>query len=119
VAGLSFAINFAISGLEIWSYHLFKLLIHLVAGLALFGIVAITLRKTGFKHSASLALVISQIWLVHPLQTEVVTYITQRYESRTQPTIHDVGCAVRTQPTIHDVGCAARIQPTSHYCLGL
>jgi protein O-mannosyl-transferase len=82
IGGLSFAINYAISGLEIWSYHLFNLVIHLVAGIALFGILTITLEKTPYRHISSiLSLVISLIWLVHPLQTESVTYIIQRYES--------------------------------------
>jgi protein O-mannosyl-transferase len=82
IAGLSFAINYAISGLDIWSYHLFNLIIHMTAGLALFGILVVTLNRTPYKDISSiLALVISLIWLVHPLQTESVTYITQRYES--------------------------------------
>jgi len=82
IAGLTFAVNYAISGLEIWSYHLFNLIIHLIATLALFAILVITLNRGRYRHiSAYLALVISMLWLVHPLQTESVTYIIQRYES--------------------------------------
>ncbi len=82
VAGLTFAINYAISELDIWSYHLFNLIIHIISNLALFGTLYITLNKTSCRNISSvLALVISLIWLVHPLHTEAVTYIIQRYES--------------------------------------
>src|SRR5262252_678847 len=84
--GLSLAINYAISGLEVWSYHLLNLLIHLAAALTLFGIVRRTLigprlaERFG-RHATTLSLAIAMIWLVHPLQTESVTYIIQRGES--------------------------------------
>ncbi len=82
LAGLTFAVNYAISGLDIWSYHLFNLIIHLVATLALFAVLVITLNMGRFSDmSAYLALIISMLWLIHPLQTESVTYIIQRYES--------------------------------------
>jgi tetratricopeptide (TPR) repeat protein len=84
--GLSLAINYAISGLDVWSYHLLNLSIHLAAGLTLFGIIRRTLinprltEKFG-RHATLLALSIALIWLVHPLQTQSVTYIIQRGES--------------------------------------
>jgi tetratricopeptide (TPR) repeat protein len=86
VAGLSLALNYAISGYEVWSYHLFNLAVHILAGLTLYGIVRRTLlsnklREKFGKHSAVLAWAAAAIWLVHPLQTESVTYIVQRTES--------------------------------------
>ena len=75
VLNLSFAINYAISGTAVWSYHALNLLIHVLAGLALFGIVRRTLS------SAFLAFAITLLWVVHPLQTESVTYLSQRAES--------------------------------------
>src|SRR5580658_3580716 len=45
VLALSLAVNHAISGNQVWSYHAVNLLIHLGAGLALFGIVRRTLRN--------------------------------------------------------------------------
>jgi len=86
VASLSLALNYAISGYEVWSYHLFNLLVHILAGLALFGIIRRTLlcerlRERFGKHSAVLAWAVAAIWLVHPIQTESVTYIVQRTES--------------------------------------
>jgi len=83
---LSLAINYAISGLEVWSYHLVNLAIHLLAGLALYGLIRRTLELPGWKDRLAgkadmLALMIALIWALHPLQTESVTYVVQRAES--------------------------------------
>ncbi|MFH1887286.1 MAG: tetratricopeptide repeat protein [Pseudomonadota bacterium] len=83
---LSFAVNYAISGLSVWSYHVFNLLVHLLAALALFGLVRRTLARPPLahrfgRHADLLALAIALLWAVHPLHTEAVTYITQRAES--------------------------------------
>jgi tetratricopeptide (TPR) repeat protein len=77
VLNLTFALNFAISGTAVWSYHALNLLIHVLAGLALFGIVRRTLS------SVIPAFAIALLWVVHPLQTESVTYLSQRAESLT------------------------------------
>jgi tetratricopeptide (TPR) repeat protein len=84
--GLSLAINYAISGKDPWSYHVFNLLIHISAALALFGIVRHTLlserlREEYGKAATALALVVALVWAVHPLNTQAVTYIIQRCES--------------------------------------
>jgi protein O-mannosyl-transferase len=86
VIGLSLAFNYAISGMNPWSYHAFNLLVHLAAALALFGLVRRTLSSENLKaqfgdQSTFLALAIALIWAVHPLQTQSVTYIIQRCES--------------------------------------
>ncbi|MBT3295582.1 MAG: tetratricopeptide repeat protein [Verrucomicrobia bacterium] len=93
---LSFALNHWLFGPEPWGYHLVNLLIHLAAGLLLFGIVRRTLDLPQFRERYAssacppepwrrrgtwLALSTALIWLVHPLQTESVTYIVQRAES--------------------------------------
>lgn len=51
LVNLSFAINYAISGVEEWSYHAFNLLIHLLAGLVLFGVVRRTLLGAFYRQS--------------------------------------------------------------------
>jgi tetratricopeptide (TPR) repeat protein len=102
VLNLSFALNYAVSGTNAWSYHALNLLIHVSAGLALFGIVRRTMVGTGgppvrfgfgFRRSPDgraarpyllatlLAFGIALLWTLHPLQTESVTYIVQRTES--------------------------------------
>jgi tetratricopeptide (TPR) repeat protein len=83
---LSFAINYAIGGLDVTGYRLVNCLIHLLAGLALFGIVRRTLLQPSLRErfgsrADELAVIAAVLWTVHPLQTESVTYLVQRAES--------------------------------------
>lgn len=83
---ISYVLNYAVDGLNPRGYHLFNLCVHVVAGLALFGVVRRTLwlPRFGerFDRSASwLAFTIALFWMLHPLQTQAVTYIVQRIES--------------------------------------
>jgi protein O-mannosyl-transferase len=59
--------------------------IHIMAALTLGGIVRRTLllpSMSAFERAADpLALAVALLWLTHPLQTQAVTYIVQRYES--------------------------------------
>ena len=95
VVELSLAINYAIGKLKVSGYHVFNLLVHIAAALTLFGLVRRTLalcqsrgRKptdtgpvTALEPGALFAFVVALFWLVHPLQTESVTYVIQRAES--------------------------------------
>jgi tetratricopeptide (TPR) repeat protein len=73
----SLAVNYAMSGTDVRSYHALNLVIHLLAGLTLFGIV----RRTLERNETRLAFAVALLWTVHPLQTEAVTYVIQRAES--------------------------------------
>ncbi len=82
----SFQLNYALGGYEVWGYHLVNLLIHLAAALFLYGIVRRSLNGerlvASYGQSATaLAMVCATVWVVHPLQTQGVTYIVQRCES--------------------------------------
>jgi protein O-mannosyl-transferase len=86
IVSLSFAINHAAGGSSPLGYHAGNLGIHVLAGLLLFGIVRRTLTTPAlaarFATAADpLAFACALIWLVHPLQTEVIDYLTQRTES--------------------------------------
>lgn len=86
MVNFSFGVSYAISGNAVWSYHGANLLIHLAAGMVLFGIVRRTLRQPGLAprfgaHAFELALLVAALWTLHPLQTESVTYISQRAEA--------------------------------------
>lgn len=86
LVNLSLALNYAIDGYKVRGYHAVNLLIHILAGLTLFGIIRRTLlqpvlRDSFGPSSLPLALVIALLWIAHPLQTETVTYIIQRAES--------------------------------------
>ena len=83
---LSFALNYAGGGMSVRGYHAVNLFIHICAGLALLGIVRRTLLLPGLRHrygvaSLPLAAFAGLLWTLHPLQTESVTYISQRAES--------------------------------------
>ena len=80
----SLALNYAISGYNTWSYHALNLLIHLAAGSILFYLVCETIAKSCSElqsHAYLIAFCSALLWLLHPLQTESVTYIIQRLES--------------------------------------
>ena len=86
VVDLSLAINYRYGVLNVRGYHVFNLAVHLLAGLTLFGVVRRSMlgeQFGGHVRSAApwLALVTALIWIVHPLQTQSVTYIVQRGES--------------------------------------
>ena len=81
VLNLSLAINYAISGTAVWSYHALNLAIHVFAGLTLFGIVRRTLALRAGSEASLVAFSAALLWTLHPLQTESVTYIVQRAES--------------------------------------
>lgn len=83
---LTFAVNQSAGGLDVRGYHLVNIGIHLLAGWLLFDLlrrsfalprVVVHLPCKGLW----LALAIALLWLVHPLQTQAVTYIVQRLES--------------------------------------
>lgn len=83
---LTFRLNYMAGGLNVADYHLVNILIHIAAGLLFFGVLRRTLRLKRFagryEDSADwLAAAVSGLWLLHPLQTQSVTYICQRYES--------------------------------------
>ena len=81
---VSLALNFAVSGLDPWSYHAANLVIHAAAALFLFGIARRSLArkpKVSDRAALILAFFIALIWAVHPLNTEAVTYVIQRGES--------------------------------------
>ena len=84
IVNYTFAMNYAIHGYNVWGYHAFNLAIHLAAGLGLYGIARRSFLRTQRELSQNadfLAFWVALIWVVHPLQTQAVTYINQRYES--------------------------------------
>jgi tetratricopeptide (TPR) repeat protein len=82
---LSFALDYAVSGTEVWSYHAVNLAIHVLTGVVLFAVVRrmLVLSRPGAGAGDPLlpALAVALLWTLHPLQTESVTYVTQRAES--------------------------------------
>src|SRR5262249_32272363 len=68
------------------SYHAVNLAIHVLAALALFGLVQRTLLQPALREryataARPLAGAIAAVWMLHPVQTSSVTYVSQRAES--------------------------------------
>lgn len=86
VLNLSLALCYSVGKLNTVPYHCFNLGIHLGAALTLFGLVRRTLLRCPHDSrlpdaSTALAFVASLLWVLHPLQTESVTYVVQRCEA--------------------------------------
>jgi len=86
VLNFSFAVNYALCGMNVWGYHAANLLIHGLNTLLLFAILHRTfllpsMRQRWRGAALPLAFAIALLWAVHPVQTESVTYIIQRAES--------------------------------------
>ena len=85
LVNLSFAVNHYFAGLVPRGYHQVSVVFHLANSLLLWLIVRRTLRLPYFagRFAASagwLAFALATLWAIHPLQTEVVAYATQRTE---------------------------------------
>ena len=87
VVSLTLAVNYALGDVSPWGYHALNLAVHVSAGLALFGCIRRTLAaspslRTRWGGTVDwLAFVCALLWLAHPLQTEVIDYVTERTES--------------------------------------
>jgi tetratricopeptide (TPR) repeat protein len=70
---------------NVWGYHFVNLALHVLASLAVFGVVRRTLVSDRLRPrfgpaSRALAAAVALVWVVHPLTTDAVTYVTQRTE---------------------------------------
>ena len=93
---LTLALNYAIGGLDVRGYHAVNLAIHIFTALVLFGVARRTLLlsrpfvdgvagthsmpSADLRLPTLLAFAIALIWVVHPLNTEAVSYVIQRAE---------------------------------------
>lgn len=82
---LSLAVSWALGGNDPRGYHLLNLALHVLAGLTLYGVVRRTLLCDGLRARVGesapwLAGSVALLWLLHPLQTQAVTYVVQRGE---------------------------------------
>ena len=95
LVNLSFALNYAAGGLNPIGYRVVNLALHLACGLLIFGLVWRTLQYVGRTELQSakpggpqfgppyvlIAFAVALLWLVHPLNSEVVDYVSSRSES--------------------------------------
>ena len=77
----SFALNYALHGLDPRGYHAVNLAIHLGNGLLAWWVAREVLRWLGEGDAAEgTAFAAATLWLVHPLCTQAVDYVYQRIE---------------------------------------
>jgi protein O-mannosyl-transferase len=88
VGNLSFALNYHTGGLSTFGYHLTNLMIHIADGILIYLMVLLLCRTPLFASDASVAPIshwmasaTALLFVSHPIQTEAVTYIVQRYVS--------------------------------------
>jgi protein O-mannosyl-transferase len=80
------ALNYQLGGLRPLGYHAFNVGLHLVSAFAILGILRRMFALPGVPErwrlrGDALALAVALLWVVHPLNTQAVTYVIQRAES--------------------------------------
>lgn len=82
---VTFAINYHLNKLNTFGYHLVNLIIHILNSILVYllvqKILLIIQNQTGPPFRREIPLIIALIFLVHPVQTQAVTYIAQRFTS--------------------------------------
>ncbi len=87
VSLLSFAFDYQLYGLDVAGYHVTNLAIHIANALLVYWLLLLTfttpaLRNSHIRNRAPLiGLITALLFVAHPVQTQAVTYITQRYTS--------------------------------------
>ncbi|MEE9542284.1 MAG: hypothetical protein V3V95_00690, partial [Thermodesulfobacteriota bacterium] len=79
----TFALNYAYGGFDVTGYHVVNIAIHILNSiLVYFVLLLMFLRVPGISaRAARLAFFSAIIFAAHPIQTQAVTYITQRQET--------------------------------------
>lgn len=87
VGYLTFSANYSVNGLHVSGYHVVNILIHCLAGFSVLWLVSGLIKVPVIREKSAatnldwLPLVVALIFVVHPLQTQAVTYIVQRLAS--------------------------------------
>jgi len=84
---LTFFLNFHFHGLDVWGYHFVNLIIHLANAFLIWWLTWLTLSTPLMKdevisrHKTMVAFLTGLLFVTHPLATQSVTYIAQRFAS--------------------------------------
>ena len=88
ICDFTFAVNYYFSGPNVFGFHVINLIIHIISAFMVYFIIRLTLIIYEGENSDSLPgqlknlpLAGSLIFVAHPIQTQAVTYIVQRYAS--------------------------------------
>src|SRR6266540_5717082 len=85
---LSFALNYRLGGLEVFGYHAVNVLVHACNGVLVLWLTSLTLRTPALRRADASALMrrylpltAGVLFVVHPVATQAVTYVVQRFTS--------------------------------------
>jgi tetratricopeptide (TPR) repeat protein len=83
---LSFALNWYYGKNDVTGYHVVNTVIHIVSAFILFLAISNIFKAPNIKEKYRtrqypIALLAAAIWMIHPIQTQAVTYIVQRMAS--------------------------------------
>jgi tetratricopeptide (TPR) repeat protein len=85
IVNFSFAVNYYFHGYEVWGYHIFNVLIHLLNALVLYFLAKNTLQTPAlsgrYKAPVEISLTAALLFLVHPVAVQSVAYVVQRMTS--------------------------------------
>jgi hypothetical protein len=82
---ITLALNYYFHQYDPKGYHIVNIIIHILTGIILYAFIKTTLSLPSIKlkdnQAYAIALFAALLWLVHPLQTQSVSYIIQRLNS--------------------------------------
>jgi tetratricopeptide (TPR) repeat protein len=88
VGFLTFALNYALHGLNVTGYHIVNIAIHFINALLVYLLVHLTFKTPQMRgidpesrFSDGIAVFSALLFVCHPVQTQAVTYIVQRFAS--------------------------------------
>ncbi|MGY8824432.1 MAG: tetratricopeptide repeat protein [Candidatus Latescibacterota bacterium] len=83
LTSFSFTLNYALGQERVEGYRLVNIALHILCGLCMYGVVWRLLAHIKYLvlRARELAFISALLWALHPLNSQVVNYITQRGES--------------------------------------
>jgi len=87
VAFLTFALNYHFGRYDVFGYHIVNIAIHLITSVLVYFFTILILSSPRMlkekltKHKSWLGFFAALIFVAHPMQTQAITYITQRFAS--------------------------------------
>ncbi|MEJ2729594.1 MAG: tetratricopeptide repeat protein [Deltaproteobacteria bacterium] len=85
LSNISFALNYYLNGYNVVGYHVVNILIHISTGFILYFFVKATLctpaLRSRHRNDRWISFFAAAVWMIHPLQTQSVSYIVQRMNS--------------------------------------
>ena len=85
LSNISFALNYYLHGYNVVGFHVVNVLVHIATGFLLYFFVKSTFRTPALRSRYGdymwISFFTTAVWMVHPLQTQSVSYIVQRMNS--------------------------------------